>query len=403
MSWFKGLLGGQGLPGLLGLGTNLLNVGLQWKLFQEAKDKQEELLGKAEESLGGVTAAYDKYFPQMKSQAQMAYEDAAANTRDLQRQNEANRASALAEWANLTDSTVRGMDEDTRRLLADYDYNAQLTQDQYARDRAGILADYDTRSQGLIDDYQNRLNTGMGYLEGQGEQGKRDILEQARINEAAAAQQLARSGFGGGQFLAASKAGQTREATNALNRLNEALAAQKFDAYSGLSGDLLGAKGDWITNRTGMQSETSNNQRLSRENWLTNRTNMDLTNTQNRQKTQQGMNVEGFNIGQDYADRGMDLLAQEGADRAAYNQQLSNLLGTEAQAYAGAAGSAANMYAGYNVEMPDLSGALSGLANDFNTKGASVAQQKAQRRAKASWWDTWGPTTVETVTESLPI
>ena len=33
-------------PGLLGLGTNMLNVGLQWKMFQEAKAKQDERLGK---------------------------------------------------------------------------------------------------------------------------------------------------------------------------------------------------------------------------------------------------------------------------------------------------------------------------------------------------------------------
>lgn len=341
-----GFLGGQGLPGLLGTLTNGANVLFNMQMMDKAMKKQDELLGKAEDRLGGVTSAYDKYFPQIQSAATQGYADAAANTEAMRRQNESDRGQALSQWANLTNNTVAGMNQDQQRLLGDYDSRFRTMEGQF----------------------QDRLNTGMGLLEGQGEQGRRDIKEAARVNAAAAQQQLARSGFGGGQFLAGVQTGKTREEAAATNRLNELLGAQKFDAYKGLSGDLMGA----------------------RERGLADRTNLDTTLTQNRQKTQQGMNVEGFNLGQDYADKGMNLLAQQGADKAAYNQNLQNILNTQANAYSSAAGNAANLYAGYNVQMPDLSGALSGLANDLNGKGASLAQQKMQRRAEPDWWESWG-------------
>ena len=48
-----GFLGGQGLPGLLGLGTNVLNVLFNWDMMNKAMAKRDELQGKADGHMVG--------------------------------------------------------------------------------------------------------------------------------------------------------------------------------------------------------------------------------------------------------------------------------------------------------------------------------------------------------------
>lgn len=96
---------------------------------------------------------------------------------------------------------------------------------------------YDAYAPGVQGRYDQRTSDVMGLLEGQGTQARRDIAETARKNLSATQQQLARSGFGGGQFTQAAQQGAQREQSDALGRLNEALAAQKADAYMKTSGD----------------------------------------------------------------------------------------------------------------------------------------------------------------------
>ena len=97
--------------------------------------------------------------------------------------------------------------------------------------------------QGLINQaYADRTTEGMSMLEGQGEQAQQDIVQNYQNMQNSSLANLAMSGLGGSTVTSSVMQGISGEQADAEARLQEQLAAQMFGAYSGLTGQQLGAQ-----------------------------------------------------------------------------------------------------------------------------------------------------------------
>lgn len=144
----------------------------------------------------------------------------------------------------------------TNQAIQQFNRTNQPMDRGYRSAIGGLESGYNTLGQGygglgsqlggqygtLTDAYGGRTERGMGMLEGMGQQAAADIRDDYRRSGAATQADLARRGLGGSSVSAGATSANQREQQNSLNRLNETLRQQQFNAYAGLSGEQLGAQ-----------------------------------------------------------------------------------------------------------------------------------------------------------------
>lgn len=123
---------------------------------------------------------------------------------------------------------------------------------QFGRGATGLNQAFAQGAGGLNQAFQNRLQTGLGILEGAGAQERADINRQ--FNQAGAAQQagLQARGLGGTTIAPAVGSQLERNRAGALGGLNERLLQQRLGTFAGLSGDALGAQERLLGGQVGL-------------------------------------------------------------------------------------------------------------------------------------------------------
>jgi hypothetical protein len=147
---------------------------------------------------------------------------------------------------------VAGQQADYANLLNDFYGMSDSVQSRYDTMASDIKGQYGGFEGDLNKRYADRTKTGMGMLEGYGDQQKADISQKFANLGGAQTAQLAASGLGGTSVGASMATGRAREESAEQRRLGEDVTRMKSDVYSDLSGDELGARYDLGQGRMGM-------------------------------------------------------------------------------------------------------------------------------------------------------
>lgn len=239
-------LGGGGSAGGLGAGggQNVLS-----QLLQDAYNRQigaEEanreranaliqLYGQREQQgAGRDTAALQALlggFGDLQSQVVGGYGQRAANLTG-QQQGLQNRLMSAYDAAR---GNVTGLYRNDRDLLnALYNARTANVMQQLGQERAGIEGGY-----------QERLQRNLGYLEDMGQRARREIQERSAADQARATQGLINRGLFNTTVMDTVGRGIREEEQQRMLDLEEMLNRRRVDIDAALSGDLLGARGQW--------------------------------------------------------------------------------------------------------------------------------------------------------------
>jgi len=94
----------------------------------------------------------------------------------------------------------------------------------------------------LVGGYQSRYDRNMAYLEGAGQQERKDILQRFADLSGQTQQALAQRGLANSTILPSLQSGLERQKSDALGGLEERLRQQRLDTDAALSGDVLAAR-----------------------------------------------------------------------------------------------------------------------------------------------------------------
>lgn len=147
-----------------------------------------------------------------------------------------------ADLSNLGDLTMRGLREERDR---GYDALSTLTTQnlgtlrQNASENARQYANF---ANDLAQGYQDRYDTGIGMLEGWGDQERRDLQRDFDTALEADQANLRARGLGSSTITSTAQLGNQRERSEAMARLNERLNRERLGVHERLSGDLLGSQ-----------------------------------------------------------------------------------------------------------------------------------------------------------------
>lgn len=160
---------------------------------------------------------------------------------------------ALDQATQLGSAVTEGYGQRRDDVLGYLDPRISDIESGYGQRATDIPAYYDTVTgavnqeyrdlgAGLESDYQEREDRGLGYLEGQGVQGRQDIGTRYGNLAAQAQADLTARGLGGSTVSSGIAAAHEREKSADLNRFGEQINRQFLDTYAGLSGDRLRAR-----------------------------------------------------------------------------------------------------------------------------------------------------------------
>jgi len=132
-------------------------------------------------------------------------------------------------------------------------------QGQGITDFAGQRAQQGNQAYGnLTGGYQGRMNTAMGMLQGAGAQERTDINRQFdQLGQEGMADMVSR-GLRGSNIAQGVQGNVERNRSDALGGLNERMLQQQYGAYTGLSGDMLGAQERGIGFGAGLSGDQMN-------------------------------------------------------------------------------------------------------------------------------------------------
>lgn len=126
-------------------------------------------------------------------------------------------------------------------------YNQQDAQGRFNQAYGGIGAGYGqlapsyaAGAQNLGNQYAGRTATGMGMLQGYGQQARRDINQQYDASGRNQLADLQSRGLGSSTVRSSIAQGNERQRGDALNRLGESVQGMRTGLYSQLSGEQLG-------------------------------------------------------------------------------------------------------------------------------------------------------------------
>ena len=148
----------------------------------------------------------------------------------------------MGAYNTATGGALRGYDALGNRLNTMLTNRSdRLNQQDLAREMqaANDLAGAESRTLGTL---QNRYDRNMGYLEGQGEQERRDINESFDNQNVRLKGDLQRRGLTGSTILPSMQQGLERRRSDSLGGLNERVNRQKISTDSALSGDIANAQ-----------------------------------------------------------------------------------------------------------------------------------------------------------------
>jgi hypothetical protein len=166
-----------------------------------------------------------------------------------------------AAYGQIAQDSEQGGMNIARDFGKQYNDFADNANQQYGNELGQQLGAYDARvnalnqqtgalSNDLNSRWDARTDQGMGYLKDVGKQQRKDLLQQYSNSGNAAQMGLVSSGLGGTTAAAGARAGNLRQQSDSMNRLNDTLNRENLDAYSNLSGQALGARqelGKWST------------------------------------------------------------------------------------------------------------------------------------------------------------
>lgn len=167
--------------------------------------------------------------------------------------------SGFNQLSGQVNDQMRGRTVDYGRQMADVLSGYRGVEGQIGQGGADMQAAISGGYGDLTSGYQQRYQRGMGLLEGMGVQEGKDIRQDYAKSAADQQQSLIDRGMGSASLGATMAAGNQREQTDALGRLNERLRAQQFAADTSLSGDVLASQERGLT--TGLQARDVNQAR----------------------------------------------------------------------------------------------------------------------------------------------
>ena len=140
------------------------------------------------------------------------------------------------------------IDDRTQSILEGYARRGQELPSEFQRQAAGIEAGYGARTAG-----------GLGIIEGYGGQQRADIQDRFADLAQQQAAELTSRGLSASTVQQSMRQGLEREQGSELRRLGEDLTRLRFGAYTGLSGEELGARERFLNTgtqlRTGLTGE----------------------------------------------------------------------------------------------------------------------------------------------------
>ena len=132
-------------------------------------------------------------------------------------------------------------------------YGEEILEEARTREAAGLAT-----SEDILNLARERVDYGMEYLEGYGEQARRDISQAWRNRESQAMLELAQSGLGGTFLGPALGAGYETAEQADINRLNELLARLNLETYTDLTGEQLDIMGGQQAVASGLSGDVIN-------------------------------------------------------------------------------------------------------------------------------------------------
>ncbi len=146
------------------------------------------------------------------------------------------------QYGNMGDEFARQYQPFASGLINDYGTMSQGLQDQYGRNRDQSLANYSNNMNRVNQGYDDRYTRNMQYLEGAGQQERKDINQQFTNAQAKSAADMSERGLGGTTVIPSINAGYARNRADAVGALEERLRQQRLSTDANLSGDALSAR-----------------------------------------------------------------------------------------------------------------------------------------------------------------
>jgi hypothetical protein len=131
--------------------------------------------------------------------------------------------------------------------------NQNQRMSQLGSDLGSMTSEYRKAGSDIVSGYEGRTKEGLAMLEGMGQQQKKDIEHSYSNKSQSMKSDMASRGLGGTAVGAVMDRGIERDKQDAMGRLDESLRRQKFNAYSSMSGDTLGARSDQQAGLSGLQ------------------------------------------------------------------------------------------------------------------------------------------------------
>jgi hypothetical protein len=154
------------------------------------------------------------------------------------------------QFADLYGLADQNVTADTNDLYA---YGAS-NQGQWSQMGQNLLNSYDQGWDPISQGYQQRYGRGMGYLEGMGNQQKKDLNSQYDNLQTQVAQQMQQRGLANTTVMPSMQAGVERERSDARGRLQEQLNRERLGWDAQLSGDVLANQQAGFANRFNLES-----------------------------------------------------------------------------------------------------------------------------------------------------
>jgi len=200
------------------------NVGQSMGLIGPDVKFNEE--GSVNEIISDMARGFEQQFP--GGRIPWATGEYAAGTKAGTAELEAGQKLGLGEYKGYASRILRLGEERKTDLLGEYGRGAADIRSEFARETTGLLG----RA-------ERRYETGMGMMEGMGEQEKKDIREEYGGEQGRMQAELTGRGLSGTTIAPSMRAGLLREQTGAIGRLEERIRQQKLGMHQALSGDVV--------------------------------------------------------------------------------------------------------------------------------------------------------------------
>ncbi len=211
--------------------------------------KVDDLTGRTNDALTGLIRGTNAD-PGLDSRYQALYTVAAANAPELAK----NLGKGYTDLASSLPAEYRSLSMDLG--------------DRFGTRTDTLGSDADIFSKDLAGRYADRTAKGMSMLEGYGNQAKADVRQGFADRTKSELARLGGVGLGNTSAGSVMSRGMGEEESNAMNRLNEDLMGVNYNAYSGLTGDELLARGKLGEMSLGLKERTTRDALLAKERGL---------------------------------------------------------------------------------------------------------------------------------------